>query len=62
MLLPLLQRSLVGEGTLDRSGAVSIGDYERLKSQMEKIRAERRWRPGFLKNVLKGVEALRLEA
>ncbi|MGI4788162.1 MAG: sulfotransferase family protein [Janthinobacterium lividum] len=55
MLLPLLQRTLIGEGTLDGSGAVSRAQHEKLKRKLAALRGERGSRLDFLKNALSGL-------
>lgn len=51
MLLPLLQRALIGESTLDGSGAVSQGEHERVKRKLESLRSRHQWRAGFFKTL-----------
>ena len=52
MLLPLLQRTLAGEGVLDGSGAVSAAQHEKVKCELAALSARRRRRSYSLKNAL----------
>ena len=49
MLLPLLERTLVGEGTLDGTGAVTVAEHERVQCKLAALRRRGQW-PSRLKH------------